>query len=371
MGDSDAAGMIERLRSFGVGVALSGQSFEGLGPDRTRIVEAAGTLLLHRLSASDELAHMAGTVQDYAVTTQVDFDTGATGRGTMTPEHRFKAEPNAIGRQRDGEITVVSDRCDGHGFVTRPDPSHWREIAPQILVPLATPRVGVPSDSPRVVELGRVRDSCRVVRATLLLSAGPRLGRRGPSKARERDDQHMDATLSRSRTRTAILIGISVIVVLAIALFDLLSGASPEPFAGRWMYENGQPVPRGSNEPLVFWLYQGHEHCGWESATFAVMSWPPGSKVGPPVPVEGPDVRQFVRDPEGVVSDTLARLLQTDADLPPEARSLSMHRGEWEVHLDQSRDDFLYLVSPTSTERWPSVTLASREEGDQEHRYCL
>lgn len=102
MGDSDAAGMIERLRPFGVGVALSGQSYDGLGPDRKRIVEAAGTLVFHRLSASDELVRMAGTVQDYAVTTQVDFNAGATGRGTVTPEHRFKAEPNAIGRQRDG-----------------------------------------------------------------------------------------------------------------------------------------------------------------------------------------------------------------------------------------------------------------------------
>ena len=70
MGDSDAAGMIERLRSFGVGVALSGQNYEGLGPDRARIVEAAGTLILHRLSDSDELARLAGTVQDYAITSQ-------------------------------------------------------------------------------------------------------------------------------------------------------------------------------------------------------------------------------------------------------------------------------------------------------------
>ncbi|MCA1709708.1 MAG: hypothetical protein LC808_43105, partial [Actinobacteria bacterium] len=109
MGDSDTAGMIERLRSFGCGVALSGQSFEGLGPDRARIVEAAGTLILHRLSDSDDLARLAGTVQDYAVTSQVDYSTGATGRGTVTPEHRFKAEPNVIGRQRDGEVTIIQD----------------------------------------------------------------------------------------------------------------------------------------------------------------------------------------------------------------------------------------------------------------------
>lgn len=133
MGDSDAAGMIERLRSFGVGVALSGQSYEGLGPDRARIVEAAGSVILHRLSASDELARLAGTVQEFATTTQVDFDAGATGRGTVTPEHRFKAEPNVIGHQRDGEITVVTDRCVGHGFVARLDAGSWRGPATTIL----------------------------------------------------------------------------------------------------------------------------------------------------------------------------------------------------------------------------------------------
>jgi hypothetical protein len=125
MGDSDTAGMIERLRSFGCGVALSGQSFEGLGPDRARIVEAAGTLILHRLSDSDDLARLAGTVQDYAVTSQVDYSTGATGRGTVTPEHRFKAEPNVIGRQRDGEVTIIGDRCAAHGFIARVDPDPW------------------------------------------------------------------------------------------------------------------------------------------------------------------------------------------------------------------------------------------------------
>lgn len=142
MGDSDAAGMIERLRSFGVGVALSGQSFEGLGQDRARIVEASGTLILHRLSDSDDLARLAGTVQEYAITTQVDFNDGATGRGSVTPEHRFKAEPNVIGRQLDGEITLITDRCVGHGFVTRVDSQLHLVAASDVLTRRAavTPR---------------------------------------------------------------------------------------------------------------------------------------------------------------------------------------------------------------------------------------
>lgn len=153
MGDSDAAGMIERLRSFGCGVAVSGQSFEGLGDDRARIVEAAGTVILHRLSASDELARLAGTVQEFAVTTQVDFDAaGATGRGTVTPEHRFKADPNVIGHQRDGEVTVVTDRCVGHGFVTKVEVDPW--VPALVPAPQETPIAPAdPGPSPEVIEL--------------------------------------------------------------------------------------------------------------------------------------------------------------------------------------------------------------------------
>lgn len=134
MGDSDAAGMIERLRSFGCGVALSGQSYGGLGPDRGRIVEAAGALILHRLSDSDDLAKLAGTIQAYSVTTQVDFDDHSTGRGTVTPEHRFKVEPNLVGRQRDGEIMLIADRCAAQGHVSRTEPDRQLlETADQLL----------------------------------------------------------------------------------------------------------------------------------------------------------------------------------------------------------------------------------------------
>ena len=152
MGDSDTAGMIERLRSFGCGVALSGQNYEGLGDDRARIVEAAGMLILHRLSDSDDLARLAGTIQEFAVTAQVDFNDGPTGRGTLTPEHRFKVEPNVIGRQRDGEITLITDRCAGHGFVSRAAALGHRTEADVVLSRAAEPR---PTEQIDLVDHGR------------------------------------------------------------------------------------------------------------------------------------------------------------------------------------------------------------------------
>ena len=146
MGDSDTAGMIERLRSFRCGVALSGQNYEGLGVDRARIIEAAGTLILHRLSDSDDLARLGGSVQEFAITTQVEFNDGSTGRGTVTPEHRFKVEPNVIGRQQDGEITIITDRCAGHGFVTKRDPETYvSRRADELLARLQTERVTIPA----------------------------------------------------------------------------------------------------------------------------------------------------------------------------------------------------------------------------------
>ena len=138
---------------------MSVKSGEGQGDDRARIVEAAGTVILHRLSASDELVRLAGTVQEFAVTTQVDFDTaGATGRGTVTPEHRFKADPNLIGHQRDGEITVVTDRRVGHGFVTKVEVDPWvPALVPAPQEPHMTPSShpsADPGPSQEVIELG-------------------------------------------------------------------------------------------------------------------------------------------------------------------------------------------------------------------------
>jgi hypothetical protein len=108
--DADAAGLVERLRSFGCSVALSAQSFDGLGLGKERIVSAARSLILHSCPEAEELIKLAGTLQAQAVTSQLDQRVGPTGRGSTTPEQRFRVDPNLLGSLGEGEAFVVSQR---------------------------------------------------------------------------------------------------------------------------------------------------------------------------------------------------------------------------------------------------------------------
>jgi hypothetical protein len=108
--DADAAGLVERLRSFGCSVALSAQSYDGLGKGKQRIVSAVRSLILHSCPEAEEIIRLAGTVQAFAVTSQIDTDVGPTGRGSATPEQRFRVDPNLLGSLGEGEAFVVSQR---------------------------------------------------------------------------------------------------------------------------------------------------------------------------------------------------------------------------------------------------------------------
>lgn len=108
--DADAAGLVERLRSFGCSVALSAQSYDGLGKGKQRIVSAVRSLILHSCPEAEEMIKLAGTVPAFAVTSQIDADVGPTGRGSATPEQRFRVDPNLLGSLQEGEAFVVSQR---------------------------------------------------------------------------------------------------------------------------------------------------------------------------------------------------------------------------------------------------------------------
>lgn len=108
--DADAAGLVERLRSFGCSVALSAQSYDGLGLGKHRIVSAVRSLILHSCPEAEELIKLAGTHQAHAVTSQIDHKMGMTGRGSATPEQRFRVEPNLLGSLAEGEAFVISQR---------------------------------------------------------------------------------------------------------------------------------------------------------------------------------------------------------------------------------------------------------------------
>ena len=143
--DADVAGLLERLRSFGCSVVLSAQSFDGLGSERERIVGAAHTVILHRTPLADELVRVAGTIKAHAVTSQIHLEAGMTGRGTTTPEHRFRVDPNDVRTLDRGEVVMISagqaERARIAGV--RPNPE-MTDYACRLLGSLVLPKAPTP-----------------------------------------------------------------------------------------------------------------------------------------------------------------------------------------------------------------------------------
>lgn len=127
--DADAAGLVERLRSFGCSVALSAQSYQGLGEARDRIITAARSLIVHSCPGAEEIVRLAGTQEAYALTHQVDYQVGPTGLGSARAEQRFRVDPNLLGSLHEGEAFLISQRRAQLMRVTRrpiPEAAHMR-----------------------------------------------------------------------------------------------------------------------------------------------------------------------------------------------------------------------------------------------------
>lgn len=93
----------------------------------------------------------------------------------------------------------------------------------------------------------------------------------------------------------------------------------------------------------------GPGHCGWESATFLFIGWPPGT-----VAPDASRSRQYIRDPHGVVQGPFRDLLAWDVQLPGDARATGYRLGAIELFVSPSDDDrWIYVVGPSVVERWP------------------
>ena len=97
-------------RSFGCSVALTAQSFDGLGDQKTRIVRAARAVITHTSPNAEEIVRLAGTVDSYAVTSQVDHHADQQDEAAVTPEQRFRIDPNLLGSLAQGEAFVIAQR---------------------------------------------------------------------------------------------------------------------------------------------------------------------------------------------------------------------------------------------------------------------
>jgi len=143
--------------------------------------------------------------------------------------------------------------------------------------------------------------------------------------------------------------------VRVLALFCVvLAACSPQglgatfdstpPYPGYTWTREGRSVT-----PEELGTIAGPGHCGWQSATFLHIGWPVGTHS-----TTSAQIRQYIRDPHGVVGATLRDRLELRAKLPTDARATGYTYGSIQIFVSASdQDEAIYVVGPTATERWP------------------
>src|SRR5687768_11555798 len=154
------------------------------------------------------------------------------------------------------------------------------------------------------------------------------------------------------------------VLVLALVVFaalgwraNLLGVRTERPFGSVATAFDHTPAPPGfpwKREGRVVSQFElatiaGSGHCGWESATFIFIGWPPGT-----VALNASGSRLYIRDPYGVVDGRYQELLERDVKLPSDARPTGHRLGAIELYTSPSDDDrWIYVAGPSSVERWP------------------
>lgn len=101
--------------------------------------------------------------------------------------------------------------------------------------------------------------------------------------------------------------------------------------------------------PEEFETIAGPRHCDWQSATFLFTGWPVGSRT-----TSSDQIRQYVRDPRGVLHGTFRDRLFLHATLPADARPTGYAYQSIQAYLSPTdQDEAMYLIGPSGAERWP------------------
>ena len=117
----------------------------------------------------------------------------------------------------------------------------------------------------------------------------------------------------------------------------------PPPWPGRaWQVGLG----RSASWPEID-ASAGPEHCGWDTATFLTMRWPPGN-ASPVAPSH-----QYIRDVSGrMVGVHLLGTWAHNSHLPRDAAPLYRY-GTLTLYVASDSDRYVYIVAPGDSERWP------------------
>ncbi len=121
---TDAANLVERLRSYDCAVVLSSQSYAGLGEpqDAERILDAANWLLVHRTAAPERLMVRAGTERRLQERFQFGATTADIGdvRGNISMEEEPAIHPDEARRLDIGEAILVAHGRYCKALMVRP-----------------------------------------------------------------------------------------------------------------------------------------------------------------------------------------------------------------------------------------------------------
>lgn len=145
-----------------------------------------------------------------------------------------------------------------------------------------------------------------------------------------------------------------VLVTWRLDLFEIRSGTPissvaaafdlPPSYPGYSWTRDGRTVSRFE---LV--TSAGPDHCGWESATYLTIGWPPGT-----VSSDASGAHLYIRDPHGVVGTSYRDGLVLHAILPTDARPTGHRHGSIAIYVSPSdQDRAIYVVGADGAEQWP------------------
>lgn len=120
-GGADAANLFERVRSYGAGVMVTSQSYEGLGEDAARLVGAAWATIAFQCTDPEPIAARAGTMKEIQTNLQGEF-TAVPGRNTLMTGRDYvsgmftqheqevpRLHPNVIRTLAIGECCIITN----------------------------------------------------------------------------------------------------------------------------------------------------------------------------------------------------------------------------------------------------------------------
>lgn len=117
----------------------------------------------------------------------------------------------------------------------------------------------------------------------------------------------------------------------------------PEAFPGPTWTKDGRAVDGQELNTIA-----GPEHCDWQSAVLMHLGWPLGT-----VSRTSAEIRQYIRDPDGVLDQVTRASFGAGVALPPDAEDTGYRHGRLELWLSPSEPDAAYVWAAGDVERWP------------------